>query len=84
MNRRNFLKNIGVLSIGISSQLSARSAFARLNGSATESSSLPNIVFILADDFGYSSLKFRTHLAGNAIFPPKINLCNCMKGENHV
>ena len=56
MNRRDFLKSIGVLSIGISSQLSARSAFARLAGEATQSSSRPNIVFILADDFGYSSL----------------------------
>ncbi len=56
MNRRDFLKNIGILSIGISSQLSAKSAFARLAGEATQSSSRPNIVFILADDFGYSSL----------------------------
>ncbi|MBW1895350.1 MAG: sulfatase-like hydrolase/transferase, partial [Deltaproteobacteria bacterium] len=56
MNRRNFLKSIGVLSIGISGRLSAGSAFARLSGGATQNSSRPNIVFILADDFGYSSL----------------------------
>ena len=56
MNRRDFLKSIGILSIGISSQFSAKSAFARLAGEATQSSSRPNIVFILADDFGYSSL----------------------------
>jgi len=56
MNRRDFLKSIGVLSIGISGQLSAGSAFARLGGGAIQSSSRPNIVFILADDFGYSSL----------------------------
>ncbi|MCK5565605.1 MAG: sulfatase-like hydrolase/transferase, partial [Planctomycetes bacterium] len=56
MNRRDFLKNIGILSIGISSQLSVRSAFARMAGGAAQNSSRPNIVFILADDFGYSSL----------------------------
>jgi len=56
MNRRDFLKNIGILSIGISSQLSAKSAFARLAGEAPKNNSRPNIVFILADDFGYSSL----------------------------
>lgn len=56
MNRRDLLKSIGALSIGISSQLSARSAFARMGGGATENNSMPNIVFILADDFGYSSL----------------------------
>ncbi len=56
MNRRDFLKNIVILSIVISSQLSVRSAFARLAGEAQKNSSRPNIVFILADDFGYSSL----------------------------
>ncbi len=55
-NRRDFLKSIGILLIAIGSQLLARSAFARLAGEATQNSSRPNIVFILADDFGYSSL----------------------------
>jgi len=56
MNRRDFLKRIGVLSIGISGQLSAGSTFARPAGGARRNGSRPNIVFVLADDFGYSSL----------------------------
>lgn len=50
------MKSICILLIGIGSQLSAGSAFARPAGEATQSNSRPNIVFILADDLGYSSL----------------------------
>ena len=56
MNRRNFLKSIGILSLGIGSRLSAGNSFTRTAGISPKRNSRPNIVFILADDFGYSSL----------------------------
>jgi len=56
MNRRDFLKSIGILSLGIGSRLSARNSFTRTAGKSPKRNSRPNIVFILADDFGYSSL----------------------------
>jgi len=56
MNKRDFLKSIGILLIAIGSQLSAGSTLARPDGEAAQNISRPNIVFILADDFGYSSL----------------------------
>jgi arylsulfatase A-like enzyme len=56
MNRRNFLKSIGIFSLGIGSRLSARNSFTRTAGESPPKNSRPNIVFILADDFGYSSL----------------------------
>ncbi|MCP4610940.1 MAG: sulfatase-like hydrolase/transferase [Planctomycetes bacterium] len=56
MNRRDFLKSIGIFSLGIGSQLSAKSSFTRMAGESPKRNSRPNIVFILADDFGYSSL----------------------------
>ena len=45
MNRRDFLKSIGILSIGISSQLSAKSTPKR-----------PNILFIFSDDHSLQTL----------------------------
>jgi hypothetical protein len=56
MNRRDFLKSIGIFSLGVGSRLSAKSSFIRMTGKSPKRNSRPNIVFILADDFGYSSL----------------------------
>ena len=56
MNRRDFLKSIGIFSLGIGSRLSAKSTSTRMAGKSPKRNSRPNIVFILADDFGYSSL----------------------------
>jgi arylsulfatase A-like enzyme len=53
MNRRNFLKAVG---IGIASLAMPGCAYGLKSGSGAADSKKPNIIFIMADDMGYGDL----------------------------